>query len=124
MPESGFGPVPSLLGPDLFLFADGAEPWPGDLKAGRLARNALGLPAASDAPVFRAGEDEEECKVSNADLSACADAHWNVKLLLSTPSCTHAQSLQITSYNKGQCYILIASLADAGPCTLMKPETM
>ena len=74
MAESGFGPVPSLLGPDLFLFADGAV-WPGDLKAGRLAGNALGLPAASEVPVFTAGGDEEECKVSNADLSACADAH-------------------------------------------------
>ncbi len=74
MPESGFGPVPSLLGPDLFLFADWAV-WPGDWKAGRLAGNALGLPAASDVSVFTAGGGEEDCKVSNADLRACADAH-------------------------------------------------
>jgi hypothetical protein len=74
MPESGFGPVPSLLGPDLFLFADWAV-LHGDLKAGRLADNVLGLPAASDVLVFAAGGEEEECKVSNADLSACADAH-------------------------------------------------
>ena len=73
MPESGFKQFPSLLGPDLFLFADGAV-WPGHLKAGRLAGNALGLPAASDVPVFTAGGDEEECTVSNADLNACADA--------------------------------------------------
>ena len=74
MPESGLGPVPSLLGPDLFLFADGAV-WLRDLEAGRLAGNALGLPAASDVPVLTAGGDEEECKVSSADLSACADIH-------------------------------------------------
>lgn len=74
MPELGFGQVPSLLGPHLFLFADGGC-WPGDLKAGRLACSALGLPAASDVPVLTAGGDEEECKLSNADLSACADGH-------------------------------------------------